>query len=159
MTDSLDQSQVGPTAVERADALLNTWGQRLNPTGKATAQGRSESMRPQTDGGTVHRADTLLDRVGHRLSGRGLVEVAAYGYVALAVRVGRTANEVQKTWQESAQAARRQQEEQAAKTGGTQAAHKVASDEKNGEQILSRTATDAAKDAEEGVDVAADAAA
>ena len=87
------------------------------------------------------------------------MEAAAYGYVALAVRVGRTAGVVQKTWQESAQAARRQQEEQAAKTGGAKAAHRAAADEKRGEQILNRTATDAAKDAEEGVDVAADVAA
>lgn len=158
-------NQPASSATERADALLTRWGQSLNPV-KRPAPLAEEAPRPPADAphtapdpGTVRRADSLLGRVGHRLSGRGLVEAAAYGYVALAIRTGRAANAAQKTWQESVQAALKQQEQQAARTGGARAARQVAADEKKGEQVLKRTEADAKSDAEKGVDVAADAAA
>ncbi len=162
-------NQPAPSATERADALLTRWGQRLSPANRAaprTEAGTAPAPLPSADAphtdpdpDTVRRADSLLGRVGHRLSGRGLVEAAAYGYVALAIKTGRAANAAQKTWQESVQAARKQQEQQAARTGGARAARQVAADEKKGEQVLKQTEEDAKSDAEKGADVAADAAA
>lgn len=154
-----------PSATERADALLTRWGQSLNPV-RRPAPLAEEASRPTADAPRaapdprpVQRADSLLGRVGHRLSGRGLVEAAAYGYVAVAIRTGRAANAAQETWQKSVQAARKQQEQRTAQTGGARAARQVAADEKKGEQVLKQTEEDAKSDAEKGVDVAADAAA
>lgn len=158
-------NQTALSATERADALLTRWGQSLNPTGRPAPlteeapQPPADAPHTDPDPGTVRRADSLLGRVGHRLSGRGLVEAAAYGYVALAIRTGRAANAAQKTWQESVQAARKQQEQRAAQTGGARAARQVAADEKKGEQVLTQTEKDAESDAEKGADVAASAAA
>jgi len=152
-----------PSAIERADALLTHWGQSLNPMKKpapsAEAPAAGPVPRPEPAPKATRRADSLLGRVGHRLSGRGLVETAAYGYVAVAIRTGRAANAAQKAWQESVQAALKQQEQRAAQTGGARAAQQVAADEKKGEQVLKQTEEDAKSDAEKGVDVAADAAA
>ena len=163
-----DQAQAAPSAVERADALLTLWGQRLTPSGKPEPQGKvgaarknkppkGHSPRPKASESAARRADTLLGRIGHRLSGRGLVEGAAYGYVALAIKTGRAADAVQSTWQESVQAARRQQEQQAARSGGASAARQMATDERKGENILNRTATDVAEDVGKDVDAAVSA--
>ena len=177
MSNTINQPTNQPTsqsatqsATARADALLTLWGQRLNPAGNNTPSDEAGTKSPGLPpAGTathpepaldmVRRADSLLDRLGHRLSGRGLVETVAYGYVAVAIRTGRVADAAQKTWQESVQAALRQQEQQAARTGGGGAARQVAAEEKKGEQVLKQTETDAEGDAEKGVDVAAEVAA
>ena len=157
-------NQPAPSATERADALLTRWGQSLNPVKKPVPVAEAATPpvtapRPEPAPKAARRADTLLGRVGHRLSGRGLVEAVAYGYVAVAIKTGRAANAAQKTWQESVQAALKQQEQRAAQTGGASAARQVAADEKKGEQVLKQTEDDAKSDAGKGVDVAADAAA
>lgn len=162
--NTTDQTQTAPSAVERADALLPHWGQRLTPAGKpepqgkAGAAGKSEPPRGRNaDAGAVSRSDTLMGRMGHRLSGRGLVEVAAYGYVALAIKTGKTADAVQKAWQESVQAARLQQERQAGRTGGPEATREMAMAERKGENILNQTAKDVAGDVEKDVEAVAGA--
>ena len=163
-----DQTQSAPSAVERADALLARWGQRLTPTGKPepladpkparrSKPPKEQAPRPEPDGGTVSQADTLLGRIGHRLSGRGLMEAAAYGYVALAIKTGKTADAVQKAWQEDVQAARLQQERQAGRTGGPDAAREMAMAERKGENILNNTAKDVAGDVEKDVQAVAGA--
>ena len=59
MTNTSDQPQAAsPTAVERADALLDLWGQRLNPTGKAP-QGRSKTIRAHRGAGLRSVGQTL----------------------------------------------------------------------------------------------------
>ena len=154
MSNTLNQS-----ATERADALLTRWGQRLSPARQSAGHGDDDrAMRPEPEAGTVGQADSLLGRLGHRLSGRGLVEAAAYGYVALALQTGRAANTVQKTWQESVEDARRQQEQRAAQAGGPRAARRVTAEEKKGEQVLKQTEADVEGDAEQAADVAGSAA-
>ena len=157
-------NQSAPSATERADALLIRWGQSLNPIKKSPPMAEAatppiKEPRPRPASESARRTDSLLVRVGHRLSGRGLIEAAAYSYVAVAIRTGRAASAAQKTWQESVQAALKQQEQQAARTGGARAARQVAADEKKGEQVLKQTDEAAKSDAEKGVDVAADVAA
>ncbi len=156
------------SATERADALLTRWGQRLSRTEGHTpqddadpptdAQDSAPAPRPEADGGAVNRADTLLGRMGHRLSGRGLIETAAYGYVAVAIRTGRVADTVQAAWQESVQEARTRQIQEASQTGGKKAARRTATDERTGENILKGVEKDVAQDVTQDVATAAGAA-
>lgn len=143
-------------AVERAEALLTRWEQRLSPGVRPTTPDIIPS--PQAQEGAVERADSALGRLGRRLSGRGLIKTAAYGYVALAIKTGRVADTVQKTWQESVEAARTQQIQQAKQAGGKSAARRTATDERKGENILKGVEKDVAQDAAKDVATAAEAA-
>jgi hypothetical protein len=132
--------QPGSSAVERADALLTRWGQRLSPADKPVPPDTAKPMPSETQGKAVQQADSLLGRMGHRMSGRGLVEAAAHVYVALAAKTGEMVDPIVKTWRQSVDQARRQQEQQTAQAQGTSGAHRKEADEKEGETALKKTA-------------------
>lgn len=115
MSNTTNQS-----ATERADALLTRWGQCLSQSEKQTPPPVAETA-PETDG-------------------RGLVGMAARVYVALAAKAGEIVTPVVKTWQESVDEARREQERKAAQTPGAPSAQKDGTDEKEGEKVLGETA-------------------
>ena len=141
------------TATERAEALLTRWEQRLSQSNRqpppATTEGTTEA------GNAVQRAEALLAGKGPKAdspessslnsSGRGLVGAAARVYVALAAKTGEIVTPVVKTWQESVDEARREQEQKAAQTQGGPGAKQEGTDEKEGEKALGKTADTAAE--------------
>ena len=70
--------------------------------------------------------------------------MAARIYVALAAKTGEIVTPVVKTWQESVDEARREQERKAAQTPDAPSAQKEGADEKEGEKVLGETASVAA---------------
>ncbi len=126
--------------MERADALLTRWGQRLSPADKPVPPDTAKPMPSETQGKAVQQADSLLGRLGQQMNGRGLVRMTARVYVALAAKTGEVVDPVVKTWQQSVDEARQQQEQQAAQAQGTPGAHREEADEKEGEGALKKTA-------------------
>jgi len=109
-----------PSAVERADALLTRWEQRLTPGRAAPPPAVSGKVRPA--------------------GGRGLMWPVARGYVWLSARVQDIVGPIQQSWQQSVAEARREQEQQAARRGGPGAARREAGQEKQGEGTIKKTA-------------------
>ena len=110
-----------PSVVDRADALLTRWEQRLSP-------GRSEAApkRPARAGQGPRRG--------------GVMYFAARGYVWAAARVGGVVTPIQQSWQQSVAEARRAEEQQAARRAGPGAAQQEGRKERQGEGALKKTA-------------------
>ncbi len=133
MSNTTNQS-----ATERADALLTRWGQRLSQSEKQTPPPTAEAATGT--GGVMQRAEARLEGDGPKTGGRGLVGMTARVYVALAAKNGEMVDPIVKTWQESVDEARREQEQKAAQTQGTPGAQQEGADEKEGEKALGKTA-------------------
>jgi len=125
-----------PTALERAERILS----RRQP---AAAQAKR----------SAEQAEAQVERAG-RSVGQGLLRVTARGYVALALSGQKMVDSVSSAWKQSVDQARREQEEQIARTQGAAAAKQEAAEEKRGEKTLRK----AFGDAEEAADVAGEAA-
>ncbi len=133
MSNTTSQS-ASQSATERADALLTRWGQRLSLTNRQTPPDKTKS------GKAVRRAKSQPTGAEAKSSGRGLLGVTARVYVAVAAKTGEIVDPIAKSWQESVNEARREQEQKAAQTQGEPSAGQEGSDEKEGEQTLKKTA-------------------
>ena len=127
------------TATKRADELLTAWEQRLSPNRSRS----SVSLAPLEDNqqkGPVKRANGLMSHLGDSVSSQRLMQAAAFGYVALAVKTQEVINPVRQSWQKSVEEAQQKLEQQAAQAGGAPAARREASEANQGEQTLKKDA-------------------
>lgn len=140
-----------PSAVNRAEALLTRWERRRGP---ASGGPPPPANYPAERAPAVRRAEELMARAGRQANGRGVVRVAARGYVWLAAQVQAIAGPIQQDWQSSVAEARRDQEQQAARHGGPGAGLREERQEKQGEGKLKKTAGATAEAASAATDAA-----
>ncbi len=138
----MNNPEAAPTALERAERILSRRQSIASPPADDLVEA-----------GSIKQAEVQADRLGQSL-GQGLMRVAARGYVALALKTQKVADSVSHSWQQSLDQARREQEEQIARTQGAAAARQEAAEEKRGEKTLHNASGDAEKAADTAGEVA-----
>ncbi len=138
----MNEPTVTPTPVERAERILS----RRQP---AADQPGVNPARQEN----VARAEAQVNHLGQTV-GQGILRVAAHSYVAAALQGQKMIDAVSSAWKHSVDQARREQEDQIARTQGAAAAQQEAAEEKRGEKTLRKVFGDA----EEAADVAGEAA-
>lgn len=133
----MNETEAAPTALERAERILS----RRSPVATPVETSR------------VKQVEAQADRPSQSL-GQTVMRAAARGYVALALKTQRVADSVSHSWTQSVDQARREQEQQVARTQGAAAARQEAAEEQRGEKTLRSAFGDAEKAADTAGEVA-----
>lgn len=132
-TPTANEISTAPTALERAERILNRRQSAASPPPGDLAEASS-----------VKQAEKKREHPGQTVQ-QGMLRVAARGYVAAALQGQKMIDSVSSAWKESVDQARREQEEQTARTKGAAAAKREMAEEKRGEQTLRQAAGDTQK--------------